>query len=166
MQWNNSPAGFTVTGMQSCGNNGCNLTSFTTPATVNTGAFNGISIAGWSDSFGGSINIPSASSDHVSTDAVNYFSQSVVIPGSLSAPSALYCLNNCSDATSVAAANTYATGTAPSPFGGSTSTQWFSAPSGNTVSYTFDGGGLKNNSAAMIINNASFLTLVRCFRMA
>ena len=34
--------------------------------------------------------------------------------------------------------------------------QWFSAPSGNTISYTFDGGGLKNGGVGMIINNPAF----------
>lgn len=157
MQWKNSPAGFSVTGKQICGGNGCTLTTLTSPATVNTGAFNNMPISGWSDSFGGNINIPSSTVDHVSSDTVNYFSQSAVIPGSVSAPTALYCLSNCPDATSVGLAQTYTTGTAPSPFGGTTATQWFSAPSSaNTVSYTFDAGGLKNAGTAMIINNASY----------
>jgi len=161
MQWNNTAANFTVTGMQTCGGSGCTLTTLTPAATVNAGAFNGKPISGWSDSFGGNINIPSSVSNHVGTDAVSYFSQSAVIPGSGAAPTALYCLNNCPDATSVLAANSYASGgPAPSsPFGGTTATQWFSAPDiGSTVSYTFDGGGLKNSTTAMIINNASFFT--------
>lgn len=157
MQWNNSGANFTVTGVQSCGSNGCTLTTVT-PVAVNAGAFNNIPLSGWSDSFGGSINIPSSTGDHVSTDAVNYFSQSTVIPGSAGAPTALNCLSNCPDATSVAAANAFTGSTgAPSPFGGTTATQWFSAPSvGNTISYTFDASGLKQAGTSMAITNANF----------
>jgi hypothetical protein len=158
MQWNNSGANFTVTGVQSCGSNGCTLATVSPVATVSAGAFNNIPLSGWSDSFGGSINIAASTTDHVSGDAVNYFSQSTVIPGSAGAPTALNCLSNCPDATSVAAANTFTGSTgAPSPFGGTTATQWFSAPSaGNTVSYTFDAGGLKQAGTSMAITNASF----------
>lgn len=157
MQWNNTNANFTVTGMQTCSNNGCTLATLSPVATVNSGALNDIAISGWSDSFGGSINIPSSSSDHVAADSVSYYSQTMIIPGSGSAPSALYCLNNCPDSGSVSAAQGYTTGTPPSPFGGSTASQWYSAPdSAHTVSYSFDAGGLKNNSAAMIINNSAF----------
>lgn len=159
MQWNNTAANFTVIGTQSCGPGGCVLTALSPVATVNASAFNSRPISGWSDSFGGNIDIPSTGAAHGGTDTVNYFSQSAVIPGSGSAPTALYCLSNCPDATSVAAANAYTTGTAPTPFGGSTAMQWFSAPnSGSTVSYTFDGSGLKNGSTAMIINNAAFFS--------
>ncbi|MGC2166161.1 MAG: hypothetical protein WA632_09130 [Gallionella sp.] len=158
MQWNDTAANFTVIGTQNCGGNGCNLNQFATPATVNSGAFDGKPISGWSDSFGGNINIPASSSNHLGTDAVSYFSQSVVIPGSPSAPTALYCLSNCPDTTSVAATRSYSSGNAPSPFGGTTGTQWFSAPdSAHTVSYTFDSAGLKNAGASMIIDNAAYL---------
>ncbi len=163
MQWNNNSGGtpgFTVTGLQTCGMSGCTLSTLTSPATVNAGAFNGVPISGWSDSFGGNINIPSSAGNHVSGDPVNYFSQSSVIPGDPSAPATLYCLSNCPNATSVAAANAYTSGgmgMAPSPYGGTTATQWFSAPSSSsTVGYTFDAGGLKNGGTAMIISNAGF----------
>lgn len=157
MQWNNTLANFTVTGAQVCGMSGCTLSTLTTPATVNAGAFNGVPISGWSDSFGGNINIPSSATDHISTDPISYFSQSSVIPGDPSAPTALNCLSNCPDAASVAAANLDNTGAAL-PFNATTNHQWFSAPNagGATVSYTFDGGGLKNAGAAMIINNANY----------
>ncbi len=157
MQWNNTAGNFTVVGTQVCGMNGCTLSTLTTPATVNANAFNGMAISGWSDSFGGNINIPSSAVAHVSGDPVNYFVQSVVIPGSPSAPTALYCLSNCLDTASVAAANADNSGAAM-PFNATTNHQWFSAPNagGATVSYTFDGGGLKNAGTAMIVNNASY----------
>lgn len=155
MKW--SAGSFYVTGMQNCTISGCNLTTFATPDLVNSTAFNSTPISGWSDSFGGNFNIPSTGSPHANGDSVSYYSQSIVTPGSAT-PTTLYCLNNCPDATSVAAANAYSTGTAPSPYGGSTAIQWYSAPSGNTVSYTFDASGLKNSAASMIITNPSFYT--------
>ena len=154
MQWNNAAMNFTVTGMQSCGMSGCTLATIAPVATVNSNAFNNMSISGWSDSFGGNLNIPFTTSPHTSADPVNYYSQSTVIPGTVALT--LSCLNNCLDATSVTAANAYTTGMVPSPYGGTTATQWFSAPSGGTVSYTFDAGGLKNGTTAMIIGNAGF----------
>lgn len=156
MQWNQTAANFTITGTQACGNNGCVITAVNPVATVNTNAFDGMPIAGWSDSFGGNINIPPTGSAHAGTDSIYYFTQSLVLPGSGTAPSALYCLNNCPNATAVNAANAYTTGSAGSPFGGATGNQWFTAASGNTVSYTFDGGGLKNAGTAMIITNELF----------
>lgn len=159
LQWNNGTSLFAVLGKQVCDSNGCNLSPVSSATTVNSTAFNGLPIYGWSDSFGGSMTIPATVSAHVSGDTVSYFSQSTVIPGSGSAPANLYCLSNCPDATSVGAANAYTTpGTAPSPFNATTTTQWNSAPNsgGVTVSYTFDAGGLKIGSTAMIINNAAF----------
>ena len=156
MIWKNSPAGFTVIGQQVCTTN-CSLQTLATPATVNAGAFNGISISGWSDSFGGNIDIPPpVGTDHVLTEPVNYYSQSSVIPGST--PLTLNCLNNCPDTASVGAANVYTTGTAPSPYGGATATQSFSAPAGSTVSYTFGASGLLNGTTPIIITNAKFYT--------
>ncbi len=154
MQWNNSTAKFTVTGVQTCGMSGCALSTIAT-STVNVGALTGVPISGWSDSFGGNINIPSSTVDHISTDPVYYFSQSTVIPGTV--PLTLSCLNNCPDAASVAAANAYTSGMAPSPYNATTATQWFSAPSsGVTVSYTFGAGGLAIGATPMIISNPGY----------
>lgn len=157
MQWNNLAANFTVTGVQTCNQNGCTQSVLATPATVNAGAFNGVAISGWSDSFGGNINIPASGSDHVGGDAIYFFSQSLVIPGSISAPTTLYCLSNCPTASSVDSANAYSSGSAPSPFDVATASQWYSAPSAaDTVSYTFGSGGLLENGTPMIINNSAF----------
>lgn len=147
---------FYVTGMQSCSVNGCNLTTFTTPDTVNTAAFDTTPISGWADSFGGNLNIPSTGVPHTDADGLSYYTQSTVIPGSVALT--LSCLNNCPDTASVGAANAYTTGTAPSPYGGATATQWFSAPSGSTINYTFGAGGLVEGSTPVIITNANFYT--------
>jgi hypothetical protein len=75
---------------------------------------------------------------------VYYYLQSTVIPGSASL--ALQCLSQCPTAASLAA---YQVGTSQtSPFGNGTDQQWFSAPSANTVSYSFDAGGLEDMSGA------------------
>lgn len=157
MQWNTASANFTVIGAQQCGNNGCIFSELTTPATVNSGSLNGLALTGWSDSFGGSINIPAASADHVAGDPVDYYSQSLVVPGSASEPTTLYCLNNCPSTASVNAANAYSSGNVPLPYDATTASQWFSAPStASTFSYGFGSGGLLENGTAMTINNAAF----------
>ncbi len=164
MKWNNTAGNFTITGTQACGgSNGCVITEITPVATVNNNAFDGMPLSGWSDSFGGNINIPPTTAPgtpgtpHTGSDPVYFFTQSLVLPGSNTAPAALHCINNCPDATSVAAANAYTTGTAGSPYGGSTGMQWFSAPdTAHTVDYTFDSAGLKHGTTAMIITNAAY----------
>jgi hypothetical protein len=156
LQWNSSSQTFTVIGTQQCGNNGCVFAALTPVATVNTGAFADTPIAGWANSYGGSINIPPTAAAHTSADAVYYYVQANVTPGSASL--VLHCLNQCPTGASLAA---FAAGNAQtSPFGNNTGLQWFSAPTAaNTVNYTFDRGGLKDASGAtavsMVLENAS-----------
>lgn len=164
MQWNNSTNTFTVIGTQTCGNNGCVVTALNPVATITATAFNHAPISGWSNSFGGNINIPpTTASAHSGADAVYFYTQSDVIPGDTSAPSALYCLSQCPTAATFA--NFSASGGQPapcnafdttncSPFGNGTAYQWSSASSSaNTVSYSFDAGGLKNGGAAMVLTD-------------
>ncbi|MBI5890313.1 MAG: hypothetical protein HZB47_06505 [Nitrosomonadales bacterium] len=159
MQWNNTAQNFTVTGKQVCGSNNCTLTALNTIATVAAATFNNKPISGWSDSFGGSINIPYTTAPHVSGDTVTYFTQSTVIPGSAGAPTALYCLNSCLDATSVGLANGYvAPAAAPNPFSTVTANQWGSATLGNTINYTYGAAGLLHGTTSMIIANAAFFS--------
>jgi hypothetical protein len=155
--WDDANSHFVVTGTQSCGQNGCSLTSMTTPAVITPSGLNNMPLSGWSDSFGGNINIPPKQSDYTGSDPVYYFTQSLVIPGSQGAPTTLYCLNNCLDAASVTAATNYTAGGAPSPFSSVTANQWYWAPSNaNTVTYTYGATGLVNASTAMIITNSAF----------
>ena len=151
MQWDNTNSQFVVIGTQTCGNNGCVLSSISPVANVNSGAFSTIPISGWSDSFGGNINIPPTSSAHTGADAVNYFTQSDVIPGDANAPTALYCLSNCPTATSVA----NFTGS-NSPFDSTTATQWNSGTV--SVTYSFGNAGLQESNTALAITNASLFT--------
>ncbi len=158
MQWNSNGANagkFTVNGVQSCSNTGCNTTTFTDVPVVGSN-FNTAAISGWSNSFGGSINIPSAGRAHIAGDSVSYFTQSLVIPGSASAPTTLFCLSNCPDVASIAAANTGAAAT--SPFNATTANQWFNAPTNVNVSYTFGSNGLMIGTTPMTITNATYFT--------
>lgn len=164
MQWNAASSTFTVIGTQSCGNNGCVLMALSPIATVTGTTFDHAPISGWSNSFGGNINIPPTGSAHTGTDAVYYYTQSDVTPGDGSAPTALYCLSQCPTTTSIS--NFISSGGAPapcnafdmstcSPFGNGTASQWNSASSAaNTVSYSFDTSGLKDGSTAIQFTDA------------
>jgi hypothetical protein len=151
LQWNATGANFTVVGIQNCGNNGCVVTPVNPAATVNANAFNSIAISGWADSYGGSIEIPPTGSPHVYTDAVHYYTQSTVAPGSM--PLNLYCLSQCPTALQLQAFSALNAPAQTTPFGNGTDTQWFSGA--NTVSYTFDAGGLKEGGTPMVVELAS-----------
>lgn len=135
-------------GTQQCGNSGCLFVPLTPAATVTASAFANTPIAGWANSYGGSINIPPSGAAHVGSDAVFYYMQAAVTPGSSALT--LHCLNQCPTAASLAA---FAAGDAQTtPFGNNTAQQWFSAPAAaNTVNYTFDGGGLEDSSGGTAV---------------
>jgi hypothetical protein len=78
---------------------------------------------------------------------VYYYAQSTVVPGSSSL--ALYCLSQCPTAASLAA---FTAGNAQStPYGNGTGQQWYNAAAANTVSYSFDAGGLEDNSGGTAV---------------
>jgi len=147
LQWNSATQTFSVIGTQQCGSNGCVTTPISPVAIVNANAFDNEPISGWADSYGGNVNIPPTGAPHTAADPVYYYVQSTVIPGSASL--ALFCLSQCPTAASLAA---FQTGTAQSsPFGNGTDQQWFSAASANTVSYSFDAGGLEDSSGGTAV---------------
>ena len=147
LQWNSTAGNFTVVGVQSCGNNGCVNSSVTPAATVTADAFDTLPVSGWANSYGGNINIPPTGAPHGGADAVFYYTQSTVVPGT--AALTLHCLNQCPTGAQLAA---YASGNVQTPFANGTDMQWFSAPSaGNTVSYTFAATGLLDGSNAPVI---------------
>ena len=111
-------------------------------ATVNADAFNNAPLSGYANSYGGSINIPPTTAPHQAIDAVYYYLQSTVIPGS--AALSLQCLSQCPTAAALAAFP--AGNDQTSPYGNNTGQQWFSAPAANTVAYSFDAGGLEDAS--------------------
>jgi hypothetical protein len=147
MQWNSADGDFTVTGVQSCSNNGCFTSSLSPVATVNSAAFNVLPISGYANSYGGNINIPPTGSPHATGDAVFYFNQSTVLPGT--AALTLFCLNQCPTAAQIAG---YASSSFTTPYANGTDMQWFSAPnSAGTVSYTFGAGGLLDATSAPVL---------------
>jgi hypothetical protein len=146
MQWSSDTQTFSVIGIQQCSSNGCATVSVSA-ATIDSAAFNSTPISGWADSYGGSINIPPTGSPHTAADAVFYYQQSTLVPGS--AALNLYCLSQCPTALSLAAFQSGNSQT--SPYGNGTDTQWFSAQSANTVSYSFDGLGLEDSSSGTAV---------------
>jgi hypothetical protein len=147
VQWSSTSQTFSVIGTQQCGSNSCVTTPLSPVATINADAFDHEPMSGWADSYGGSINIPPTGASHRAADPVYYYVQSSVIPGSASL--ALYCLSQCPTA---AALTAFQSGNAQSsPYGNGTDHQWFSAASADTVSYSFDAGGLEDNSGGTAV---------------
>ena len=146
LQWSTANQPFTVTGTQTCGGNiGCVVTALSPVASGQRRCIRQRrQCPALPDSYGGNINIPQTGAPHAASDAVYFYLQSTVIPGS--AALNLQCLSQCPTATALAA---FAVGNSQStPFGNSTDQQWFSASSANTVTYSFDGGGLEDDSGA------------------
>jgi hypothetical protein len=85
-------------------------------------------------------------------DAVFYYNQSTVVPGTASLT--LNCLNQCPTGAQLAG---YSNGSLTTPFANGTDVQWFSAPgSANTVTYTFGVTGLLDGAgAAAVLEQAS-----------
>jgi len=148
LQWNSSSATFTVVGIQVCSmGSGCVNTAVSPVATVNTAAFATTPLSGWANSYGGNLNIPPTGSAHAAGDAVFYYNQTSVIPGT--AELTLYCLNQCPTAAQIQG---YASSTLSTPFANGTDMQWFSAAdSAHTVSYTFGSGGLLDGAGTSVV---------------
>jgi hypothetical protein len=147
MHWDNTNQQFVITGQQSCNSNGCISTPLTGNATLTFTGSSVQDINGYSQSLGGQLSIPHAVT-YSSASAVKYYTQSVVIPGSVGAPTALYCLNNCVTATSLGAF----TGS-NSPYDSNTTMQWSSGV--NRVGYTFDSAGLKESATSVVAPSLS-----------
>jgi hypothetical protein len=147
LQWNSATHAFSVVGTQQCSQNGCMNTPISPAANVTASAFDNVPISGWAEAYGGNVNIPPTGVPHTAADGVYYYAQSSVVPGSTSLT--LYCLSQCPTAASLAA---FRAGDAQaSPFGNGTGQQWYSAVAANTVSYSFDGGGLEDNSGGTAV---------------
>lgn len=151
MQWNSGAGNFTIVGIQNCGNNGCVTSTLSPVATVNADAFDTVPVSGWANSYGGNMNIPPTGSPHAASDAVFYYTQTTVVPGTIALT--LYCLNQCPTGAQLTA---YSAG-GSTPFANGTDSQWFSAPDlAHTVSYTFSSAGLTDsNSVPVILEQAS-----------
>ncbi|MFM2289495.1 MAG: hypothetical protein RL684_2638, partial [Pseudomonadota bacterium] len=147
LSWSSASHSFTVTGRQQCDANGCVTTTMVPAATVNADAFDNAPITGWAQAYGGNVNIPPTGAPHTAADGVFYYAQTAVVPGAGSLT--LYCLSQCPTAASLAA---FSAGNAQgSPYGNGTGQQWYSAPAANTVNYSFDSGGLQDNSGGTAV---------------
>jgi len=148
LQWNSSSARFTVVGIQVCSmGSGCVNTAVSPAATVSAAAFNTAPLSGWANSYGGNLNIPPTGTAHAAGDAVFYYNQATVVPGT--AALTLHCLNQCPTAAQIQG---YVSSTLSTPFANGTGTQWFSAPdSAHTVRYTFGSSGLLDANGASVV---------------
>lgn len=155
MEWDDTNQQFIVTGKQSCDSSGCVISTISPSATVTKGALMSRYISAWSEAFGGSINIPwTTPLAHASSDEVNFYTRSEVLPGDADQPTTLYCLSNCPTAASLAAF----TGS-NSPYGNNTGGQWGVSPgSANTVTYGFGSTGLMESSTILKISDPSLFT--------
>lgn len=153
MHWDDTLGKFVVAGTQVCNGGPCTVNALATPATVTGTIFDNMPISGWSNSFGGNINIPphSGGGAHASGDEVDFYTQSDVLPGSASAPADLYCLNNCPTSASVAAF----TGS-NSPYDSSTASQWGSGTT--VVHYSFGNSGLQEGGNSLAVTDPSLFT--------
>jgi len=151
LQWNNAGSTFMLVGMQSCSpGSPCVNTTFASAVTV-LQHFEHISVEGYSDALGGTITIPLPVGDtpttgtvlHAGGDAVYYYTQSTVLPGS--APLTLYCLSNCPTAASLSA---FSGNSSASPFATPTDTQF--GWGAQEVSYSFGAGGLLDGTSAVV----------------
>lgn len=146
MHWDNANSRFVITGQQTCGGSGC-LTTPLTGGPVTFSASAQFDLNGYSQSLGGQVSIPHSGA-YAPASSVNYYTQSMVIPGSAGAPTALYCLNNCVTAASLGGF----TGS-NSPFDAGTTSQWYSGT--NRVSYAFGSTGLTENSNSVVAPSLS-----------
>ena len=147
MQWNSTSGSFTVVGIQNCSSNGCVTSTVAPAATVSPSAFTTVPLSGWANSYGGNINIPPTGAAHATVDAVFYYTQSTVVPGTASL--SLYCLSQCPTAAQLAG---YASSSVTTPYANGTDMQWFSAPSSaNTVTYSFGAAGLLDATNAAVV---------------
>ena len=142
MEWDNANSRFVVLGKQFCSSNGCTLTALPAPANVTGTVFDTQPVNGWSDSFGGNINIPSTGVAHGGSDEVDYYTQSDVLPGDASVTN-LVCLSNCPTAASLTSFNT----SGGSPFDSNTATQYGTGTT--TVTYSFGESGLSDSGGAL-----------------
>lgn len=149
IQWDATSSSFSVVGIQVCSmNSGCVTTSLSPAATVTSTAFDSVPISGWANSYGGNINIPPTGSPHGSSDAVVYYNQSSVVPGTVALD--LYCLNQCPTAAQIQSYNPNSQSS--TPYANGTDTQWFSAPDmAHTVSYSFNASGLVDAASAPVV---------------
>ena len=141
--WNGS--NFIVKKKINCDNNGCFMQTLTpevtlSPAQLNV-ATNSNGVWGWSQTLGGSFNIPSATllngTPGTLVDGVSYETQVTVLPGDTSVPTTLICVNNCPTNSLINTA-IRSTDTNTSPFTSGTKDKWGGTLVSDTVEYVWN----------------------------
>ncbi len=158
MYWDNTAGNFVITGLQTCGSNGCQLASMT-PVAVTPNSYWSTNypfgISGWSQSLGGQVSIDTSLALSGST-VVTYRTQDIVYPSQYAAIGALKCIADCPTASGIAAL--LAT-TAPTPFG-TTANNYAPTAAASLVTYTLDAasGNLLDGATQAVTTASTLLT--------
>lgn len=159
--WDNANSRFVITGAQSCGANGCNLTSVAPVATANSywSTNYQYGLFGWSQALGGEVFIDIASASF-GTDAtavpVTYRTQDLVYPSQFASIGDLACISDCPTAAGIAA---LVAGSVQNPFG-STAGNYAPTAAGGLLTYSLDptSGNLRDGTNADVTTNSTSLT--------
>ena len=153
--WDANAGTFKVSGYQNCSSNGCQTRSLSSPiALTNTDlSLYSNGMFGWSQSYGGPIAILSTTMSTIiaasPSGQVQYRTQDLVYPGSLAAPSNLYCVADCPTASEIAGLVANVT---QDPFASGTERQY--APTGTApLAYTFNAvtGNLEQGGTPVVV---------------
>jgi hypothetical protein len=156
MYWDNTTGNFVITGLQTCGSNGCQLASMTPVAVTDNTYWSAnyqFGIFGWSQSLGGEVFIATSSTPSAST-VITYRTQDLVYPSQYAAIGNLHCITDCPTASGIAA---LLASSAQTPFG---STAGNYSPTSSLVTYTLNAttGNLVDSALAAVTTTSATLT--------
>lgn len=159
--WDEANRRFVISGVQSCGENGCNLASLAEVATSNAywSSNYPFGLFGWSQALGGELFVAvgelqddGANSGSVS---VSYRTQDLVYPSQYAGIGELHCVADCPTAAGI---SSLLAGSAPTPFG-STAGNYAPTAAGSLITYTLQAasGNLKDGTAADVTTSSAAL---------
>jgi len=160
--WDNTNSRFVITGEQACGQNGCNLTSISPLATLNSywsGNY-AFGLFGWSQALGGEVFVAAGTLASDGSNAasvnVNYRTQDLVYPSDFAAIGNLSCIGDCPTASGIAA---LIASSASNPFG-TTAGNYAPTAAGSLVGYTLNAttGNLIDAAAAAVTTSSTSLS--------
>ena len=159
MYWDNANSQFVITGVQSCGSNGCQMASLSSsvPVPVSSSYWSTnypYGIGGWSQSLGGQLSIDTSSLS--GTTVVVYRTANVVYPSEYASIGNLECIADCPTASGIAA---LLSNSASTPFG-STAGNYAPTPASSLVTYSLDptSGNLIDASSSPVTTSSTSLT--------
>ncbi len=160
--WDHTNLRFVITGKQSCGQNGCNMVSFSEVATANSywSSNYPFGLFGWSHALGGEVFIATGglASDGSNAASVNvtYRTQDLVYPSQYAGIGNLYCIADCPTASGIAA---LLADSAQTPFG-ATAGNFSPTPAASLVTYTLnaDSGNLMDSASSAVITSSASLS--------